>query len=71
MRSVLYMVQYGVDSRHLFESLGTFNKLKEAKAAYEGVSTGHPFKAKRLTRLSFPDKWSGANDVRVVREVVA
>lgn len=70
MRLVNYVVTYGVTSRHLSESAGVFEKLKDAKKAYESVQLDHNFKAKRLVRLSYPDKWSGANDVKTLEEVV-
>lgn len=70
-RSVLYTICYGVNTSHLTEFTQPFNKLKDAKKAYEELELIYPFKAKRLSRLSFPNKWEGANDVRTVREVIA
>ena len=69
-RLVNYVVTYGVNSRHLYESAGVFEKLKEAKQAYNNIQLDYNFKAKRLIRLSYPDKWSGANKVDVIHEVV-
>lgn len=70
-RIVNYIVTYGVTSRHLCESVGVFDKLKDAKAAYNALKFEGNYKAKRLVRLSYPDKWSGCNDVKILREVVA
>lgn len=70
-RMVNYIVIYGVTSRHLSEHAGTFERLKDAKDAYHSLILKENYKAKRLIRLSYPDKWSGANDVRVLAEVVA
>ena len=70
-RLVCYCVTYGVTSRHLWESVGTFEKLKDARQAYDNLPLSGNFKAKRLTRLSFPDKWQGADNVTTVCEVVA
>lgn len=70
MRSVNYIVTYGVTSRHLHESAGVFNKLKDAKQAYESVKLEGGFNAKRLVRLSYPNKWEGANDIRIIIEVL-
>ena len=39
MRLVNYIVTYGVTSRHLWESGGVFNKLKDAKKAYKDAAT--------------------------------
>jgi len=71
MRIVNYIVMYGVTSRHLCESVGTFERLKDAKQAYQNLTLKENYKAKRLMRLSYPDKWSGANDVKILAEVVA
>ena len=70
-RLVNYLVVYGVNSRHLDNSAGLFDKLKDAKAAYDAVILNYPDKAKRLVRLSYPDKWSGVDDVKTLVEVVA
>ena len=70
-RIVNYIVVYGVTSRHLSESVGIFERLKDAKEAYQSLVLKENYKAKRLVRLSYPDKWSGANDVKVLDEVVA
>lgn len=70
VRIVNYVVTYGVTSRHLYESAGVFERLKDAKQAYESVQLDYSFKAKRIVRLSFPDKWSGADDVKILEEVV-
>lgn len=70
-RSVLYTVSYGVNTSHLFEFAGSYDKLKDAKKVYDTLPMIYPFKAKRITRLSFPNKWEGANDVRTVEEGVA
>ena len=71
MRLVNYIVTYGVTSRHLCESAGVYDKLSDAKKAYDNVKFDYNYKAKRLVRLSYPNKWEGANDVRIVCEVVA
>ena len=70
-RSVLYVVTYGVNTSHLTESGGMFNRLKDAKQAYESLPLVYPNKAKRLVRLSFPGKWMGADSVQTLQEVKA
>lgn len=70
-RIVSYVVTFGVTSRHLCESAGVFDRLKDAKSAYTNLELKENYKAKRLVRLSFPDKWQGADDVRVLEEVIA
>lgn len=70
-RIIAYVVTYGVTSRHLSESAGVFDRLKDAKEAYNSLELKENFKAKRLVRLSFPDKWSGADNVQVLEEVIA
>lgn len=68
--SVLYTVSYGVNTSHLFEFSGSFDKLKDAKKVYEALPMVYPFKAKRITRLSFPSKWAVADSIKVVIEVI-
>lgn len=68
--SVLYTVSYGVNTAHLFEFAGSFDKLKDAKKVYETLPMVYPFKAKRITRLSFPSKLAVADSIKVVIEVI-
>lgn len=70
-RRVNYIVVYGVTSRHLSESLGVFDRLRDAKQAFKEWKPFENYKAIRLIRLEYPDKWSGANDVRVLDEISA
>lgn len=70
-RIVNYVVTYGVTSRHLCESMGVFERLKDARKAYNDLELVGNYKAKRLVRLSYPNKWSVCNDVRILAEVVA
>ena len=70
MRLVDYMVVYGVTSRHLTECAGVFGKLKDARKVYDSLELDYNFKAKRLIRLSYPNEWAAANDVRVLDEVI-
>lgn len=67
---VLYAVTYGVTTRHLFESAGVFKLLREAKEAYEAISLGQGWQAKRLVRLSFKVKWEGCDKCEILQEVI-
>lgn len=67
---VLYAVTYGVTSRHLTESLGSFQLWREAKAAYEGLKLENGWQAKRLVRMSFKDRWSGCSECKTLEEVI-
>lgn len=47
-----WMVWYGVDSRHLHECVGVFDRLKDAQKAYDEIELKPPHKAKRLCRVT-------------------
>lgn len=70
-RLVNYIVTYGVTSRHLSEGAGVFTLKRDAQLAYDTLVLKENYKAKRLVRLSYPDKWSGADTVTTLCEVVA
>lgn len=60
-----WIVWYGVDSRHLTESVGVFNTLREANEAYESLELESPFQAKRLNRVT-----EQPHTIRVIKEVL-
>lgn len=68
MKSILYAVSTGVDSRHL-QDVTIHRKLSEAKKAY-GQALVFPIKAKRLERLVFASKWHPATESKVLCEEI-
>lgn len=68
MKSILYAVSTGVDSRHLHD-VTIHRKLSEAKEAYSKALV-FPMKAKRLERLVFASKWLPATESKVLYEEI-
>lgn len=68
MKSILYTVSTGVDSRHLHD-VTIHKKLSEAREAY-GQALVFPMKAKKLERLVFASKWLPATESKVLCEEI-
>jgi len=68
--NVCYAINYGVDSRHLFESGGVFNLKRDAIAAYYALKLKYPYKAANLVRLEFASKYAPATKVETLLEIV-
>ena len=72
VKSILWLVRFGVDASHCVESSGLLHRRKrDAVDEFDRLCLGHPWKCKELLRLEFPKApMAPASDVRVIRRGV-
>lgn len=61
-----WSVDYGVNRSHLYECAGVFDRLKDARKAYEAVELKHPWGYKRILRMTFETRKSTCMQTDVI-----